>query len=73
VEGCPNSRLLPIILLLAALLAAATYLVGWEIPVAATALAGMITVRSHRADLDREAIIAVFHQDPDHRAPGLIA
>jgi len=105
VEGCQNTRSLPIILLLAAILVGAAYFVGWEIPVAAAAVAAMITAgcwindtvshnracpecsaarahlleshpgwliwidaRSHRADLDEAAIIAVFYQDPDRPA-----
>ncbi len=104
-EGCPNTRSLPIILLLVAILVAATYFVGWEIPLAAAAVAAMITggvwindtvshnrkcpecsaarahllashpewltwidARSHRANLDEEAIVAVFYQDPDRPA-----
>ncbi len=104
-DGCPNGRSLPIILLLVAILVTAAYFVGWEIPVAAAAVAAMITAgvwindtashnrkcpvciaarahllethpewltwidaRSHRANLDEEAIIAVFYQDPDRPA-----
>ena len=104
-EGCQNAKSLPIILLLVTILAAATYFVGWEIPVAAAAAAAMITAgvwindtashsrkcpeciaarahlleahpdwltwidaRSHRADLDEKAIVAVFYQDPGRPA-----
>jgi hypothetical protein len=43
VNEYPNGRSLPIVLLLVMILAGAAYFVGWEIPVAAAAVAAMIT------------------------------